>query len=128
MNDTDMDVSFATMGAGNLHLLSLTQLLATLKAVCPAADSYSADAATPAPYAATSNGGSGSAAAASSSSTVVSLAAHSKFIENFPGPLNSSSSKEKVLKFLKDRLANYMQEERLADAPFWQVGGIVLCV
>jgi hypothetical protein len=110
-----VDLSFAIMGAGNLHLLPLPQLLATLKTVCPAADTYSVDAAAQSLYAPSS------VPAGSSSSSVVSLAAHSKFIESFPGPLSSSSSKEKVQKFLRDRLEGYLQEERLADAPSWQV-------
>ena len=126
-----MDVSFATMGAGTLHTGSLTQLLATLKTVCPAADAYSA---TPEPYAAAAAGSStaggargpspalgSTTSAGGSSGNVLSLAAHTKFVESFPGPLNSSSSKDKVVKFLKDRLAHYLQEECLTDAPSWQV-------
>jgi hypothetical protein len=111
------------MGAGSLQLLPLTQLVVALKTACPAADTYSA---APVSYAAPAAAGGSSSAAAGgtggSSSNALSLAAHNKFIENFPGPLSSGTSKDKVLKFLKDRLAHYVQEEGLVDAPSWQVG------
>jgi hypothetical protein len=116
-----MDLSFATMGAGSMQLLPLTQLLATLKTACPAAETYSAAPVSHTP-AAGATGATGSATAgAGSSRNALSVAAFNKFLESFPGPLNASSSKDKVLKFLKDRLANYLQEEGLTDAPSWQV-------
>lgn len=108
-----------------MQLLPLTQLMTTLKMACPAADTYSAAPASYAPAAAAGNTGGNSkgtsAAVGGSSSNASSLAAHNKFIDSFPGPLNSSSNKDKVLKFLKDRVANYVQEEGLTDAPSWQV-------
>lgn len=121
-----MDVQFATMGAGSLHLLPLPQLLTTLKTVCPAAESYSAAPTTLGPAAGNTGGakgGSNTAATAGSScgSNALSLAAYNKFIESFPGPLSSSSNKDKILKFLKDRVGNCVQEEGLTDAPSWQV-------
>jgi len=117
-----MDLNFATMGAGCLHIQPLTQLVNTLKTVCPAAESYSAGPESYAPAGGISTGGTkGSSTTSSNSNNVLSLAAHSKFVESFPGPLSSSSSKDKVVKFLKDRLANFVQEEGLADAPSWQV-------
>lgn len=127
----DVDVSFATMGAGTAHLLTLTQLTTTLKTLCPAADSYSAAAGTSPTtmsYApAASAGGGAGGMAGSTSSNALSLAAYNKFIESFPGPLSGSgSSKDKVVKWCKERLAGYMQEEGLEDAPSWQVGTAVL--
>lgn len=123
--NADMDVQFATMGAGSLHLLPLPQLLSTLKTVCPAADSYSAAPAPLASAAGSTSGakGGGAAATAGSScgSNALSLAAYNRFVESFPGPLSSNSNKDKVLKFLKDRLANCVLEEGLTDAPSWQV-------
>lgn len=139
----DVDISFATMGAGSLQLLPLTQLVAALKTACPVADTYSAAPVSFAPPPAAVGGGGSSAAAAAGSggtggsSNALSMAAHNKFIENFPGPLNSATSKDKVLKFLKDRLTHYVQEEGLVDAPSWQVkssssgrgpGGDATCV
>lgn len=110
------------MGAGSMQLQPLAQLLATLKTACPIAETYSAAPVSYAPAAGATGGAKGSVTAgAGSSSTALSVAAFNKFLESFPGPLNASSSKDKVLKFLKDRLANYLQEEGLTDAPSWQV-------
>jgi hypothetical protein len=116
-----MDVSFATMGAGSMQLLPLTQLLATLKTACPVAETYSAAPMSYTPAAGAAGATGNATAGAGSSRNALSVAAFNKFLESFPGPLNASSSKDKVLKFLQDRLANYLQEEGLTDAPSWQV-------
>jgi hypothetical protein len=121
-----MDISFATMGAGVVHTLPLPQLLATLKAACPVAESYSPLPA--APDAAAGPGGSKKAGGSStptgtSSLHVFSLAASSKLVESFPGPLNGQASKDRIVKFVRERLAACVEEERLQDAPTWQVDG-----
>lgn len=119
--------------------MPLTQLMATLKAACPAADTYTP----PDPAAATSTAGaagsstngstngtkksggsSGSGGGGSAGSNVYSLAATNKMLDSFPGPLSGSSVKDRVVKFVKDRLAAFPQDEGLRDAPAWQVGDV----
>lgn len=65
--------------------------------------------------------GGAKASSSTNTSNALSLTTYTKFLDSFPGPLNSSSSKDKVVKFLKERLTHYLQEECLTDAPSWQV-------
>lgn len=124
----DMDISFATMGAGVLHITTVAQLPTVLATACPlnpsgAYPSLQHEQDTTASAVAANKkqpnaGGSCSIAAAAS---ITSLAAINKLLDSFPGPLTPSSTKDKCIKFIKDRLANCQTDELPADAPAWQV-------
>lgn len=109
-----MDISFATMGAGVLHLVPLQQLPATLKAAA-AGGSSSSSGLPDRPASAPSSGG--------TTGPTCSLAAVNKLIEGYAGPLGPNSSKDKCIRFIKERLANCQAEECGPDTPAWQVEG-----
>jgi hypothetical protein len=112
-----MDINFATMGAGLLHFSSMQQLPFMLKQTCPgfaeqqaAAAAAAAGRALPDPAASITGG-----------SVMTSMTATCKLLEHFPGPLGPSTSKDKVTKFIKDRLLHLQVDECLTDAPSWAV-------
>lgn len=128
-----MDVSFSTMGAGVMHLTNLTHLPTTLATACPlnpqgtypslqhepdpAAAAAAANKKQPPAAAAAASATSGLAAAA----TTTSLSAVLRLLDCYPGPLGSNSSKDKCVKFLKERLTHCHVDELGSDAPAWQV-------
>lgn len=117
----DMDLDFATMGAGVVHTLPLPQLLATLKAACPAAEGYSAPpGGTLQVTAAAAAAGAHEQQWQQQQQHAFSLAANTRLLDAFPGPLGPQSSKDKVAKFVAARLAACVEEEGLTDAPAWQ--------
>lgn len=119
-----MDINFATMGAGVLHITTLAQLPAVLKMASPLnlSGTYpSLQQEQDAAAAINKKQGSAGGASIATSASTLSLTAVIKLLDSFPGPLNPSSSKDKCVKFIKDRLANCQLDELPTDAPAWQV-------
>jgi hypothetical protein len=113
-----MDINFASMGAGVLRFVSVLQLPATLKTLtCTASSSSSTTAVADRPS--TAPGGT----VGGTTDPICSITAVNKLIESFPGPLGSSSSKDKCIKFIQQRIAACQIEECIPDAPSWQVEG-----
>jgi hypothetical protein len=116
----DMDINFASMGAGVLRFVSVLQLPATLKTLtCTANSSSSTTAVADRPSSAPAAG----STVSGTTDPTCSVTAVNKLIESFPGPLGSSSSKDKCVKFIQQRIAACQVEECIPDAPSWQVEG-----